>query len=40
MLLAAAGQFAQWQALGSNPLGLTERDVSSQAVTLLAGLRA
>ena len=28
------------EALGSNPLGLTERDVSSQAVTLLAGLRA
>jgi TetR/AcrR family transcriptional regulator len=40
MLLAVAGQFAQWKALGSNPLGLSERDVTSQAVTLLAGLRA
>jgi TetR/AcrR family transcriptional regulator len=39
MLLAFAGQFAQWQALGSNPLGLTERDVANQATTLLAGVK-
>ena len=40
MLLSAAAQYAQWQSLGVNPLGLTDRDVAGQAVALLAGLRA
>jgi len=40
MLLSAAAQYAQWAALGVNPLGLSDDDVARQAVTLLAGLRA
>lgn len=40
MLLSAASQYAQWAALGVNPLGLTDDDIANQAVTLLAGLRA
>ena len=40
MLLSAAAQYAQWSALGVNPLALSDDDVARQAVTLLAGLRA
>jgi len=40
MLLSAAAQYAQWKALGVNPLGLSDRDIAGQAVALLAGLRA
>ena len=40
MLVSVAGHFALWNALGVNPLGLTEREVAAQAVALLAGLRA
>jgi TetR/AcrR family transcriptional regulator len=39
-LLATAAYYAQWNALGVNPTGLTERDVAEQAAMLLAGLRA
>ena len=40
MLLSAAAHYAQWKALGVNPLGLSERDIAGQAVALLVGLRA
>ena len=40
MLLSAAAQYAQWKALGVNPLGLSDGDLAGQAVALLAGLRA
>jgi hypothetical protein len=40
MVLSAAGQYAQWKALGVNPLGLSDDDISRQCVALLAGLRA
>jgi TetR/AcrR family transcriptional regulator len=40
MLLSAAAQYAQWTALGVNPLALSDDDIARQAVTLLAGLRA
>jgi len=40
MLLSVVGFYAQWNALGSNPLGLTEQEVTTQAVALLATLRA
>jgi TetR/AcrR family transcriptional regulator len=40
MLLSAAAQYAQWTALGVNPLALSDEDIARQAVTLLAGLRA
>jgi AcrR family transcriptional regulator len=40
MLVSVAGHFALWNALGVNPLGLTEQQVASQAVALLAGLRS
>lgn len=40
MLLSAAAQYAQWKALGVNPLGLSDGDIAGQAVALLAGLRA
>jgi TetR/AcrR family transcriptional regulator len=40
MLLSVAGHFAQWSALGVNPLGLSDREVASLAATLLVGLRA
>ena len=40
LLLSVASQYAQGHAIGVNPLGLTEADVTAQAVTLLVGLRA
>jgi TetR/AcrR family transcriptional regulator len=40
MLLSTAAQFAQSRALGVDLLGLSDHDLSTQAVTLLAGLRA
>jgi AcrR family transcriptional regulator len=40
MLVSVAGHFALWNALGVNPLGLTEQEVATQAVALLAGLRS
>jgi TetR/AcrR family transcriptional regulator len=40
MLLSAAAQYAQWTSLGVNPLALSEEDVATQAVALLAGVRA
>ena len=40
MLLSAAAHFAQWSALGVNPLKLSDREVASLAGTLLSGLRA
>jgi TetR/AcrR family transcriptional regulator len=39
VLLSAAGQFAQWSALGVNPLGLVGREVATLAGALLDGLR-
>jgi TetR/AcrR family transcriptional regulator len=39
MLLATAAYYAQWKALGVNPLGMTEREVADQAMLLLAGLQ-
>jgi TetR/AcrR family transcriptional regulator len=40
MLLSVVGFYAQWNALGSNPLGLTDQEITTQAVALLATLRA
>jgi TetR/AcrR family transcriptional regulator len=40
VLLSAAGHFAQWNALGVNPLGIADREVATLARTLLEGLRA
>jgi TetR/AcrR family transcriptional regulator len=40
MLLSAAAQYAQWTSLGVNPLALSDRDVATQAVAVLAGVRA
>jgi TetR/AcrR family transcriptional regulator len=40
LLLSAAAQYAQWTALGVNPLALSDDDIARQAVALLAGLRA
>ena len=40
MLVGPAAHFAHWKALGANPLRLTEREVTRQAVALLAALRA
>jgi TetR/AcrR family transcriptional regulator len=40
VLLSVAAQYAQWKALGVNPLALSDRDIAGQAVALLAGLRA
>lgn len=40
MLLSAAAQYAQWTSLGVNPLALSDQDVATQAVALLAGVRA
>jgi TetR/AcrR family transcriptional regulator len=40
MLFSVACQYALWNALGVNPLGLTEEEVVTQAVALLAGLRS
>ena len=39
MPFSVAGHNALWNALGVNPLGLTEQEVATQAVALLAGLR-
>jgi TetR/AcrR family transcriptional regulator len=40
MLVSAPGHYALWNALGVNPLGLTDQEVATHAVALLAGLRA
>jgi len=40
MLLSAAAQYAQWTSLGVNPLALSDRDIATQAVAVLAGVRA
>jgi TetR/AcrR family transcriptional regulator len=40
VLLATVSHFALWNALGVNPLGLTEREVAAQASALLATLAA
>lgn len=40
MLLSAAAQYAQWTSLGVNPLALSDEDVATQAVAVLAGVRA
>lgn len=40
MLLSVAGHYALWNALGVNPLGLTDQEVATQAVAMLAGLRS
>lgn len=40
MLLSVAGHYALWNALGVNPLGLTDKEVATQAVAMLAGLRS
>jgi TetR/AcrR family transcriptional regulator len=40
MLMSVAAHYAMWNALGVNPLGLTEREVATQTVSLLAGLRS
>jgi TetR/AcrR family transcriptional regulator len=40
MLFSVACQYALWNALGVNSLGLTEQEVVTQAVALLAGLRS
>lgn len=39
LLLGGAAQYAQATALGVNPLGLSDQDIVTQSVTLLAGLR-
>ena len=40
MLFSVACQYALWNALGVNPLGLTEQEVVAQAVALVGGLRS
>jgi TetR/AcrR family transcriptional regulator len=40
MLFSMAVHYASWNALGVNPLRLTEQEVATHAVALLAGLRA
>ena len=40
LLLGATAHFAQWNALGVNPLCLSEDEVAAHARTLLAGIRA
>jgi AcrR family transcriptional regulator len=40
MLFSVVGHYAMWNALGVNPLRLTEQDVVTQALALLAGLRS
>jgi hypothetical protein len=35
-----AVHYASWNALGVNPLRLTEQEVATHAVALLAGLRS
>jgi TetR/AcrR family transcriptional regulator len=39
-LLSVAVHFAQWSALGVNPLRLSDREVASLAITLLEGIKA
>jgi TetR/AcrR family transcriptional regulator len=39
MLFSVVGHYAQWNMLGVNPFGLSEEEVSTQALALLAGLR-
>jgi AcrR family transcriptional regulator len=38
VLLGTVNQFAQWKALGINPLGLTEAEVAARTVNLLSSL--
>ena len=38
VLTSSVAYYAQWNALGTNLLGLTEREVASQAVSLMAAL--
>jgi TetR/AcrR family transcriptional regulator len=40
LLFSVPRQYALWNALGVNPLGLTEQEVIAQAVALLAWLRS
>jgi TetR/AcrR family transcriptional regulator len=40
MLFSVTCQYALWNALGVNPLGLTDQEVATQAVALIAGLRS
>ena len=40
VLLSSVAYYAQWHALGSNVLGLTEREVATQAVNLMAALNS
>ena len=40
VLLSSAAYYAQWNALGSNLLGLTEREVATQTVNLMATLNS
>ena len=39
MLIATATHYALWNALGMNPLGLSDEEVASGAVALLNGIR-
>lgn len=39
MIVSLAGYYGLWNLLGVNPLGLTEREIVTQAVALLHGLR-
>jgi TetR/AcrR family transcriptional regulator len=38
-LFSLIGHYAMWNSLGVNPLGITEEEVTSQAIALLSGLR-
>lgn len=40
MLFGVIAHFGLWKTLGSNPLGLTEAEVTAQMLALLEGLRA
>jgi TetR/AcrR family transcriptional regulator len=40
VLVATTTYFALWNALGINPLGLSEREVMTQAVRLLGGMKS
>jgi TetR/AcrR family transcriptional regulator len=40
MLLSVVGHYALWNVLGVNPFGLSEEEVTTQALALLAGLRS
>lgn len=39
MIFSLVGHYALWNSLGINPLGVTEEEVATQAIALLAGLR-